>query len=212
MKLNRCLAVCCTVALSVGSSFAITSTIGVASATGNFKVNSALIEGNANLFDGSQVQTVDASSNIFLQTGATFTLGANSAGTIYKDHLLLQQGVARLANMNAFSVRVATYRIEGDQPATQAIVRLNGSTLEVAALMGSVNVLNEKGALLTRIGSGTASAFQATTPAGQTGGQSGASAGTGNQKKKEIVRYTILGGMLAGLGIAVDAILQPTSP
>ncbi|MGA8027347.1 MAG: hypothetical protein WB992_09375 [Bryobacteraceae bacterium] len=207
MKLNRFWTMCFGVVFGVGSSFAITPTIGVASSTGSFKVNSALVDGNANLFDSSHVQTVDASSNVFLQTGATFTLGINSAGAIYKDHLLLEQGVAKLTNMNAFSVEAGAYRIESGQPLTQAVVRLNGSTLEVAALTGSVNVLNEKGALLTRIGAGTASAFQAAP-----GGQSGASAGNNNRKKKEVIEYTALGGMLAGLGIAVDAILQPTSP
>jgi hypothetical protein len=73
---------------------------------------------------------------------------------------------------------------------------------------GSLNVFDAKGALLTRIGTGTASAFQS----GATAGQSGASAQNNNAKKKLAALTLLLGGSLAGLGLAVDAILQPTSP
>ena len=207
MRLNSLSKFAFVAALSITSAFAATPTIGVASAVGTFMVNSAEVEGNANVFDGSQIKTSKASSQIFLQNGSALTLGTNSSGTIYRDRVLLERGTTKVANMNRYSIEAGTYRIEGSEPTSQAIVRLDGETVEVAAVTGSLNVFNAKGALLTRIGSGTASAFQS----GATTGQSGASAQNNNDKKKRAL-ILFLGGSLAGLGLAVDAILQPTSP
>jgi len=213
MRLNRILAFCFGIALSLAPSFAVTPAIGVASAVGTFEINNAVVNGNANLFDGSQIKTVEASSQILLQNGATLSLATNSAGTVYKTHLVLQQGTTKAVNMNGYSIRVGAYRIEGGEAGSQAVVRLADGTVQVAALNGSLNIFNQKGALLTRMGAGTASAFQ---QSGATAGQSGATASqTGANpggKKKLVGLYLILGGAMAGLGIAVDAILQPTSP
>jgi hypothetical protein len=171
-------------------------------------VNGAEVEGNANVFDGSQIKTNKASSQIFLQNGSALTLGVDSSGVLYRDRFLLERGTTKIANMNHYAIQSGTYRIEGSGPTAQAIVRLDGDTLEVAAVSGSLNVFDAKGALLTRIGTGTASAFQS----GATAGQSGASAQNNNAKKKLAALTLLLGGSLAGLGLAVDAILQPTSP
>jgi hypothetical protein len=207
MKLNRFLIVCFGAALSITSSAAVTPAIGVVSAGGSFEVNSSLVNGNANLFDGSRIKTLDASSEILLHTGAALTLATDSAGTVYKDHLLLSQGTTKADNLNGYSIHAAGYKIEGGQPGSQAVVRFGDGSLQVASLSGSLNVFDEKGALLTRIAPGTASAFRLGDP----GGQSGASVGSGNAKRK-LGLYLILGGALAGLGVATDAILQPTSP
>lgn len=207
MKLNRFSTFCFAAGLSVACSFAVTPAIGVASAVGTFLVNSAVVAGNANLFDGSQIRTVDTPSQVFLQSGPALTLGTNSIATLYKNRLLLQQGLTKVGSMNGYSIEAATYRIRGGEPTSQAVVRLNEGVLEVAALNGPLEVFNGQGALLTRIGAGTASAFQS----GATAGQSGASSNAGSTKK--LVKLSAaLGGMLAGLGVAVDAILQPTSP
>ena len=206
MKLNRSLKFGFTAALSITSAFAVTPTIGVASAFGTFMVNSAEVQGNANIFEGSQIKTGKASSQIFLQNGAAVVLGANSAGTIYRDHLLLQSGATKVDNMQGYTVQAAMYRIQADQPISEAVVRVDGDTIEVAALSGSLKVLNENGALLTHIGAGTASAFQA----GATAGQGGATTDTDNRKKKKIGLFFLLAS-LVGLGLAVDAILQPTT-
>jgi hypothetical protein len=208
MRLNRLSKFAFVAALSIACSFAATPTIGVASAVGTFVVNSAEVEGNANLFDGSQIKTSKASSQILLQNGSTLTLGVDSSGTIYRDRLLLERGTTKVSGMNRYAVEAGSYRIEGTEPLSQAIVRLEGDTVEVAAVNGSLRVLDARGALLTRIGAGTASAFQS----GATAGQSGASTQNNNEKKKLAALILFLGGSLAGLGLAVDAILQPTSP
>ncbi|MBV8068807.1 MAG: hypothetical protein JO270_02805 [Acidobacteriaceae bacterium] len=182
--------------------------IGVASALGTFIVNSAEVQGNANLFDGAQIKTSKASSQIFLQNGASLVLGIDSAGTIYRDRLVLEQGAAKIDNMSGFAVEAREYRIVSGQPASQVVVRLNGESVEVAALAGSVNVLNTGGALLTRIGSGTATAFQSN---GGNGGSGTARPNNNNRIRKDAALYLLLVGALAGLGLGVAAISESTS-
>ena len=189
------------------ASAAIPPTIGVASAVGAFVVNSSQVNGNANLFDGSEVKTGQASSQVFLQSGSALTLGIDSTGVIYHDHLLLKQGATKVDNMNGFSVHAGDYLIEEQTIATEAVVRLDGDTVEVAALSGSLAVFDGKGALLTRIGSGTASAFQTGSSGG---GQNSPTANNNNRKKYEAATALLLAATLAGLGLAVAAIVQPS--
>ncbi len=203
---TRVLYFCLASAISVATSLALPPTIGIASTVGTFIVNSNQVDGNANLFEGSEIRTGKASSQVFLQNGATLTIGIDSTGTIYRDHLLLQGGATKVDNMNGYSIHAATYRIEQGQPASQAVVRLDGDTVEVAALAGSLNVFNGKGALLTHIGSGTASAFQTGSPAG---GQGSATPNNNNRIKYVTATALLFAVTLAGLGLAVDAILQP---
>jgi len=200
---------CLAIVLSGAFGFALPPTIGIASAIGTFVVNSNQVDGNANLFEGSEIRTGKASSQIFLQNGAALTLGISSAGTVYRDHVLLQEGATKIDNMNGYSVHAADYRVEQAQPASQAVVRMNGDMVEIAALAGSLNVLDRSGALLTRLGSGTATAFQAGGTGGN-GGQGSANPNNNNRVKYRTATALLLAGTLAGLGLAVVAITQPS--
>ncbi len=224
---------CFAAALSATCSFAITPPIGVASALGTFTLNDAKIEGNANVFDGSQITTSTASSQVYLRSGAMLTLGINSAATFYKDHLVLRQGATRVEGMNHYGIQAASYRVQSAEPLSEAVVRVVGGQLQVASLTGVVNVFNRQGALLSRVAAGTASAFGTSannttangTPNPQSGatagqppaGQSGATATTPEEaaaarKRAQEKLFLALGVTMAGLGLAVDAILQPGSP
>ena len=199
--------------LSFFSCYALPPTIGVASAIGTIVVNNAPVEGNANLFEGSEIKTGKASSQIFLQNGAALTLGIDSSGTIYRDHLLLSAGATKVDNMNGYNIQADRYHIEEGLRSSQAVVRLNSDAVEVAALAGSLNVFDEKGALLTRIGAGTASAFQSGAGPG-TPGPNRPKANNNNRIRIRTAAYLLLGVTLAGLGLAVASIVQPapTSP
>ncbi len=209
MKGKNSLRLCLILLMAAAACVAVQPAIGIATAVGTFIVNSNRVDGNANLFDGSDVRTDKASSQVFLQNGAALTLGIDSAGTIYRDHLLLKQGATKVDNMNGYSVRASDYRIEQGQPASQAVVRLDGDMVEVAALAGSLNVFDKKGALLTHIGTGTASAFQ-TGAGGGAGGQSPVNPNNNNRRKYETATALLLAATLAGLGLAVAAIVQPS--
>jgi hypothetical protein len=194
-------------AVTIAYVLAASPTIGVASAVGTFMLNSSEVEGNANLFDGSRIRTDRASSKVYLMSGAALVLGVNSAGTIYRDHFTLNQGATKVDNLTGYSIHADIYDIRQGKPSSQAIVRLNQGTVEIAALSGSLNIFNEKGALLTRIGAGTASAFQS----GLSTLPSGASIDNNNHKRRLAYLYLMTGSALSGLGLATDAILQPSS-
>jgi hypothetical protein len=194
-------------AVTISSVIAASPTIGVASAVGTFSLNSSEVEGNANLFDGSRIKTEKASSKVYLMSGAALVLGVNSAGTIYRDHFTLNQGATKVDNLTGYSIHADKYDIRQGKPSSQAIVRIDQGAVEIAALSGSLNIFDEKGALLTRIGAGTASAFQS----GLSTLPSGASVDNNNHKRRLAYLYLLTGSALTGLGLATDAILQPSS-
>jgi hypothetical protein len=169
-------------------------------------VNSSEVEGNANLFDGSRIRTDKASSKVYLMSGASLVLGVNSAGTIYSDHFTLNQGAAKVDNLTGYAIHADRYEIRQGKPSSQAVVRIDKGSVEIAALTGSLNIFDERGVLLTRISAGTASSFQS----GLSTLPSGASADNNNRKKVAAL-YLLGGSALAGLGLATDAILQGSS-
>ena len=196
--------------LSAAACSGLPPTIGIASAVGTFVVNSIRVDGNANLFDGSEIKTGKASSQIFLENGAAMVLGIDSAGTIYRDHLVLQQGATKVDNMNGYSVHAADYRVEQTQPASQAVVRLDGDVVEVAALAGSLRVFDQEGAQLTHIGAGTASAFQ-TGASGRGGSDNGSGTpNNNNRKRRDAAAALLTAAVLAGLGLLIAAIVEPS--
>jgi len=194
------------VAMSAVSAFATTPTIGVASASGRFTVNSAQVSGNANLFDGSRIRTDKSGSQLFLQNGASVLLATNTAATVYNDRLVLSEGAARIDNMSSLSVEADGYRIVPDNATSQAAVRLNAGTVEVASMSGAVKVFNKDGAMLTHIGAGTASAFK---PGGQS--SSSTSGGMSGVSGSSVTLFVAILASFAGLGLATVAYVNSTS-
>lgn len=205
MRIPRLLGVGMTATVLVACASAASPTIGVATAVGTFKVNSSEVEGNANIFEGAEVRTTNAPSQVFLQNGSAVTLGLNSVGVLYRDHLVLEEGATKVENMSGYSIQAAAYRVQGE-PRSKAVVRFDGEEVQIASLAGSLSVLNDHGALLTRIGAGTASAFNKNPQAGQ----NGAPINTAN-RRRETILYLMLIASLGGLGLAVDAIVQPST-
>jgi hypothetical protein len=175
MKLTCLRIVAAVTAFSAGSAFAVTPVIGVASAFGSFTVNSSQVTGNSNVYDGSQINTSSTASQIFLQGGPSVMLATNTGATVYNDHLVLTQGAVRVDNMNKYDVQALGYRVAADEPNSQAAVRLREGAVEVASMSGVVKVFDPNGAMLTRVGAGTASSFKP--------GQSGADPGNGSNSK-----------------------------
>ena len=205
MKLNHLKTFAVATALSVTSAFAATPAIGVASAFGSFTVNSAQVSGNANVLDGSQVRTDKSSSQIYLQSGPSLTLATNTAATVYNDHLVLTQGSARVDNMSSYSVEASGYRVVPEDATSQAIVRLNSGAVEVASMSGALKVFDRDGAMLTRVGAGTASSFKPQTGASGAG-SAGAGAAKGTVVSSSVLLYSAIVVGLAGVGVGAAAL------
>jgi hypothetical protein len=144
------------------SSFATAGTvsIGTASARGDMRVDSYVVKGNATLFDGSVVETGQATADLRLDKGTKITMSTSSRGTLYRDRLVLQQGESMLSSSTSFQLEANGLHVTPKMPNSLAVVSLKeGNKVEVAALNGSFGVTNDHGTLLASIPAGHGALF-----------------------------------------------------
>lgn len=137
-----------------------TVSIGTVSARGNMRVDNYVVQGNATLFDGSVVETGQASADLRLNKGAKITMSSSSRGTLYSDHLVLQQGESELAASNTFNLQANGIRVTPNEPNSRGIVSIKqGNTVEVASLNGGFGVSTAHGVMLANIKPGHTVSF-----------------------------------------------------
>ncbi|MGA2086719.1 MAG: hypothetical protein ABSG60_14505 [Terracidiphilus sp.] len=137
-----------------------TVSIGTASARGDMRVDSYMVKGNATLFDGSVVETGQATADLRLDKGAAITMSTNSRGTLYRDRLVLQRGESELAASSPFKLEANGLRVTPNETNSRGVVSLAaGNTVEVAALNGSFGVTNVQGILLANVRPGSVVSF-----------------------------------------------------
>lgn len=137
-----------------------TASIGFVSARGDLRVDSYLVKGNATLFDGSVVETGLATADLQLDRGTEITMATSSRGTLYHDHLVLQQGQSQLSAGSSFELQANEFHVTAIEPNSRGVVSLKaGNTVEVAALNGSFGVANAQGILLASVRPGHALTF-----------------------------------------------------
>lgn len=121
-----------------------TVSIGTASARGDIRVDSYTVKGNATLFDGSVVETGRATADLRLDKGTSITMSTGSRGTLYRDHLVLEQGQGELAASNTFQLVANGLRVSPNESNSRGLVALKtGNTVEVEALRGSFGVSHD---------------------------------------------------------------------
>jgi hypothetical protein len=129
-----------------------TVSIGTVNARGDVRVDSYPIKGNATLFDGSVVETGQASADVRLNKGAEITMSTGSRGTLFSDHLVLQQGQSELMASNTFALDVSGLHVKPSQPNSRALVSMKpGNTVEISSVKGSVGVSDSHGVMLANI-------------------------------------------------------------
>jgi len=155
-KLQAVAALLCMLSYSAAG----TVSIGTASARGDMRIDSYTVKGNATLFDGSVVETGQASADLRLAKGTEITMAASSRGTLYSDRLVLQQGQSELASNSSFQLQANGLRVTPSQPNSRGVVSMKSSnTVEVAALTGSFGVTNDHGILLASVHPGRPVSF-----------------------------------------------------
>lgn len=121
------------------------------------------------ILDGARFQTSSSARQIELNSGVNLRLSPRSSGTLFGDHIVLDEGSVRVENFDGYSVQARQLAIGAADSRTQAVVRIGSKNIEVASLGGVLNVV-DGGALLTRVASGTHLSFQQSgASAGQTG-------------------------------------------
>jgi hypothetical protein len=141
-----------------------TVSIGTVNARGEMRVDSNNVKGNATLFDGSVVETGQATADLVLNKGVNkgveITLSTSSRGTLYSDHLVLQQGESELAASSPFELQANGLRVTPNEANSRGVVSLKaGNTVEVASLNGSFGVTNDHGVLLANVRPGRLVSF-----------------------------------------------------
>lgn len=198
--------------LSAAPAFSASPSIGVATAVGSYSVDSSSVTGNTDVFNGTQLRTTIAPSDVHLANGADVRLATRSQGTLFSDHLELSDGALRVSKFDSYPVHARQLQIQADTPGAEAIIRMKGRTVEIASLGGTVRV-TDGGAMLTRVSAGTKIAFQNTTaPPAQSGaapGQAPAATGAapapeqGPLSNKKAILWTAgvcaVGGLVVGL-------------
>jgi len=143
-------------ALAATPTFASPAVVGVAPAIGSFSVNNSSVSGTANLPDGALLKTTVSTSQVALKGGSNVVLGTNSAANFYDGKVVMVRGMARFDNMKpGFKVSASSLLVGNDQAGGQGAVRLNGDKVEVASVIGNMNVYNQQGVLLARVAAGS---------------------------------------------------------
>ncbi len=182
-----------------------------------FQLNGSEVPDNANLMADARVVSQDKTVRIHLKDDCDYLLAPHSTARIEDHKLILENGKVRSRRSGNCKVAAGFWLISGD-PGTDGVIGYSGGNLEVASLNGTLQVAGSQGALAGTVVPGGYSTFgagQAGASGAAAGGPSGATASTGAAapSTKSLVLYsTALGGALAGLGLAVDAILQPGTP
>ena len=141
-----------------------TVSIGTVNARGEMRVDSNNVKGNATLFDGSVVETGQASADLLLNKGVNkgvdIKLSTSSRGTLYSNHLVLQQGESELVASSSFELHANGLRVTPNEANSRGVVSLKaGNTVEVASLNGSFGVTNDHGVLLANVRPGRVVSF-----------------------------------------------------
>jgi hypothetical protein len=139
---------------------ASTVSIGTASARGEMRVDNYLVKGNATLFNGSIVETNQATVDLRLNKGTEIRIGTSSRGTLFSDHLVLQRGESELNGSSGFQIEANGLHVSPSEPNSRGVVSMkSGSTIEVSALTGSFGIKNAQGVLVASVRPGQSMAF-----------------------------------------------------
>ncbi len=146
-------------AVVLGAAWAAAPAIGVATTSGDFRIDRTSVSGNATILDGSLIETGRAASELRLYQGTSMRLAGDSRGKVFQSRLVLEQGAARVDARKGYAVEAAGLQVQA-APRSAAQINLAGAgRVEVAAISGAVEVKNGTGILLAQVLPGQALAF-----------------------------------------------------
>ncbi len=142
--------------------FAGSPAIGIVTASGSFTLENSRVWGNSTLFDGSTVETSQASSSLALRNGVKLELGAASKAKIFEHRTILEKGVGLIAG--SYEIDAAGLKINSAGARLRVVM---ADRVEVAAVSGLARVSTGAGLLLASIPAGRSMSFS--MQAGATG-------------------------------------------
>ena len=136
--------------------------IGVVKANGSFLLDNVKVWGNSTLLDGHSIETLEAPSQVQLNSGARLILVSNSRSRVYNDRMVLEKGGSQLKGAADYAIETANLRVRPAGPDAAVFVVLDGADgVQVEALKGRARVSNSQGVLVADLAAGTALVFNA---------------------------------------------------
>jgi len=165
---KNCLLAMIVVCFSCAYASGGTGSIGTVSARGDVRVDGYTVWGNGTLFDGTAVETGQATATLRLDNGTEIKLAINSHGVVYRDHLVLLQGRSQLKTSDSpFLLEADGMRVSPSGPNTLGVISLSpANTLDVAAVTGEFRIVDDAGSSVADVSTGAAMRFHAAQQAG----------------------------------------------
>lgn len=161
-KLQGALAVLCMTTYAAAG----TTVLGTASARGSLRVDGYAVQGNATVFNGSVVETQQATAVLRVAQGVDIELAKSSEGTVYRNRFILKRGKTEITDPGSYSLEANGLHVTAEKPHSVGIVALTAKHgVEVAALSGGLDVRDGKGVLLSKVVPGQPLAFAKQTQA-----------------------------------------------
>jgi hypothetical protein len=131
----------------VSAAFAASATaaqpvVGLVTASGHSTLNHSQVWGNATVFDGSKIDTTDASSEATLNNGVRMQLGSASRANVSEKRLELWKGVGQASTPESFKIDAAAFAIRSSGNTGRVRVGLVDGKVDVTTIAGLANVIN----------------------------------------------------------------------
>jgi hypothetical protein len=144
------------------------SSIGVVMTTGSVQVDGLQVPGTSAIFSGSLISSGDRSANLQFADGTSVAMRPGSKLIVYREHSVVQQGIATQRGVDKHQVIVDGLRVTSVTANASAVVGVkDGSHFEVKAQEGESDVWTPDGMLVARIEPGNILSFaiaQASAP------------------------------------------------
>jgi hypothetical protein len=138
----------CLVNVAIASS----SNVGLVMTTSKVDVDGQSVPNNSAIFSGSRVSSGDRTSNLQFSDGTSAVMNPGTIITVYREHSVLQQGVATQRGADKHSMLANGLRISGATPKTTVMVGVkNASYMEVSVQDGEADVWAPSGNLVARV-------------------------------------------------------------
>ncbi|MCP5113126.1 MAG: hypothetical protein GY953_20035 [bacterium] len=135
-----------TTALAAGPS------LGVITSNDEFLLDNSKVTGNATLTDGAVVEAGKNPANLRLEDGTRLTLNGGARAKVYRNRMVLEGGLGKLAGSGSYEVEAASYRIvPADDGASGAVYRADEKTVQVASAKGTLRVYDARGIQIANV-------------------------------------------------------------
>jgi hypothetical protein len=157
------------VVLFCSAAYAATDTkpVGTATVRGSMRIDGNQITSDATLFDGSTVETEEASATLNMGTHTIIIMAAGTRGIVHEDYIKLEQGKIDLKPTCGFVVEADQARITPNSLDSHSVISISNSSASVMVQNGEFLILDKEGRVLHALRSGNSQSFgTGTTPSG----------------------------------------------